>query len=156
VYADRGGMLFTSIPFDKGWTVKVDGQTVETRKAFGAFLTIDMDAGDHVVDFSYFPEGLKFGGLITAGSLVILISLWFLRRELEKRKARERMLRIRRMQRQPDEEHEDEGEFEELPDIDEEVEEIPDEMRESDTEDPDMPESEKHINHIKQTTEEQT
>lgn len=41
--------------------MKVDGQKVETRKAFGAFLAIDVGAGDHVIDFSYFPEGLKPG-----------------------------------------------------------------------------------------------
>ncbi len=31
VSAAKAGMLFTSIPFDKGWTVKVDGEKVETR-----------------------------------------------------------------------------------------------------------------------------
>ena len=50
---------------------------METRKAFGAFLAIDVSAGDHVIDFSYFPEGLKTGGLISGGSIVILILLWF-------------------------------------------------------------------------------
>ena len=59
VSAAKAGMLFTSIPFDKGWTVKVDGEKVETRKAFGAFLAIDVSAGDHVIDFSLFPGGLK-------------------------------------------------------------------------------------------------
>ncbi|MFQ8776626.1 MAG: YfhO family protein [Roseburia sp.] len=65
--------------------MKVDGQKVETRKAFGAFLAIDVGSGDHVIDFSYFPEGLKPGVLITGGSIVILIFLWFLRREMERR-----------------------------------------------------------------------
>ena len=158
VTADRAGMLFTSIPFDKGWTVKVDGQKVETRKAFGAFLAIDVGAGDHVIDFSYFPEGLKPGVLITGGSIVILIFLWFLRREMERRRDRARMLRIRRMQREAEEEeeHADEDEFEEIPELDEETEESSDEMEEPDSEIPDMPEPEKHINHEKQTTEEQT
>ena len=158
VTADRAGMLFTSIPFDKGWTVKVDGQKVETRKAFGAFLAIDVGAGDHVIDFSYFPEGLKPGVLITGGSIVILIFLWFLRREMERRRDRARMLRIRRMQREAEEEeeHADEEGFEEIPEIDEEPEENLNEMEKPDSEIPDMPESEKHINHKKQTTEEQT
>lgn len=45
---------------------------------------IDVGAGDHVIDFSYFPEGLKPGVLITGGSIVILIFLWLLRREMER------------------------------------------------------------------------
>ena len=156
VTADRAGTLFTSIPFEKGWTVKVDGQKVETRKVFGAFLAIDVGSGDHVIDFSYFPEGLKPGVLITGGSIVILIFLWFLRREMERRRDRARMLRIRRMQRESEEERVDEEGFEEIPEIDEEPEENLNEMEKPDSETPDMPESEKHIDHKKQTTEEQT
>ena len=136
--------------------MKVDGQKVETRKAFGAFLAIDVGAGDHVIDFSYFPEGLKPGVLITGGSIMILIFLWFLRREMERRRDRARMLRIRRMQRESEEERADEDEFEEIPEIDEEPEESSDEMKVPDSEIPDMPEPEKHIDHKKQTTEEQT
>ncbi len=75
--AAKAGMLSPRSRLIKGWTVKVDGEKVETRKAFGAFLAIDVSAGDHVIDFSYFPEGLKTGGLISGGSIVILILLWF-------------------------------------------------------------------------------
>ena len=114
-----------------------------------------MGAGDHVIDFSYFPEGLKPGVLITGGSIVILIFLWFLRREMERRRDRARMLRIRRMQRESEERVDEEG-FEEIPEIDEEPEENLNEMEKPDSETPDMPESEKHIDHKKQTTEEQT
>ena len=53
------GTLLTSIPFEKGWTVKVDGQKVETRKAFGAILAIDVGSGDHEIYFSYFTDVLN-------------------------------------------------------------------------------------------------
>ena len=120
VSAAKAGMLFTSIPFDKGWTVKVDGEKVETRKAFGAFLAIDVSAGDHVIDFSYFPKGLKTGGLISGGYIVILILLWFLRREMERREARKRMEQIRNMQQEAEDDPDEEPEFEEIPDLDDE------------------------------------
>ena len=120
VSAAKAGMLFTSIPFDKGWTVKVDGEKVETRKAFGAFLAIDVSAGDHVIDFSYFPKGLKTGGLISGGSIVILILLWFLRREMDRREARKRMEQIRNMQQEAEDDPDEEPEFEEIPDLDDE------------------------------------
>lgn len=120
VSAAKAGMLFTSIPFDKGWTVKVDGEKVETRKAFGAFLAIDVSAGDHVIDFSYFPDGLKTGGLISGGSIVILILLWFLRREMDRREARKRMEQIRNMQQEAEDDPDEEPEFEEIPDLDDE------------------------------------
>ena len=120
VSAAKAGMLFTSIPFDKGWTVKVDGEKVETIKSFGAFLSIDVSAGDHVIDFSYFPKGLKTGGLISGGSIVILILLWFLRREMDRREARKRMEQIRNMQQEAEDDPDEEPEFEEIPDLDDE------------------------------------
>ncbi len=98
----------------------MDGEKVETRKAFGAFLAIDVSAGDHVIDFSYFPKGLKTGGLISGGSIVILILLWFLRREMERREARKRMEQIRNMQQEAEDDPDEEPEFEEIPDLDDE------------------------------------
>ena len=87
---------------------------------------------------------------------MILIFLWFLRREMERRGDRARMLRIRRTQRESEEERVDEEGFEEIPEIDEEPGENLNEMEKPDSETPDMLESEKHIDHKKQTTEEQT
>ena len=84
VNTDSRGTLFTSIPYDKGWTVTVDGQQVETRKIFDAFLAIDLPAGNHTIEFSYFPEGLAPGLAITGGALVILLLIclvkWLLHR----------------------------------------------------------------------------
>lgn len=65
VDAGTGGTLFTSIPYDGGWTVTVDGQERQPQKLFGAFLGIEMDPGSHVVELSYMPEGLKEGALIS-------------------------------------------------------------------------------------------
>ena len=98
----------------------MDGEKVETRKAFGAFLAIDVSAGDHVIDFSYFPEGLKTGGLISGGSIVILILLWFLRREMDRREARKRMEQIRNMQQEAEDDPDEESEFEDIADLDDE------------------------------------
>lgn len=84
VNTDSRGTLFTSIPYDKGWTVTVDGQQVETRKIFDTFLAIDLPAGNHTIEFSYFPEGLAPGLAITGGALVILLLIclvkWLLHR----------------------------------------------------------------------------
>ena len=93
-----------------------------------------MSAGDHVIDFSYFPDGLKTGGLISGGSIVILILLWFLRREMDRREARKRMEQIRNMQQEArkrmeqirnmqqeaEDDPDEEPEFEEIPDLDDE------------------------------------
>lgn len=73
VNADRAGLLFFSIPYDKGWTIWVDGKKVEPYKIFDTFLSVHMTAGTHEVSLKYMPEGLKVGGSITAGSILILL-----------------------------------------------------------------------------------
>lgn len=66
-------LLFTTIPYDKGWTVKVDGQEVETRKIADTFLGIELSAGEHEITMEYEPEGFILGIWISTGSLVLLL-----------------------------------------------------------------------------------
>ena len=68
IVADTPGVMYTSIPYDKGWSVKVDGNSVTARPLFDTFLGIDLSAGAHTISLSYEPEGLRTGAVITAGS----------------------------------------------------------------------------------------
>jgi len=72
VEADKEGALFTSIPYDKGWTVEVDGQVQEIQKMFDAFLSVNLTEGTHTIRCSYEPQGLRTGAWITLGSGLIL------------------------------------------------------------------------------------
>lgn len=65
----EGGTMFTSIPFDKGWKVWVDGRQVQTRPVFEAFLAVDLAPGEHKIRLSFEPQGLKQGAAITGISL---------------------------------------------------------------------------------------
>lgn len=60
-----GQTMFTSIPYDEGWTVKVDGKEVEYYAIGEAFLGVDMEPGEHTVEMLYVPKGLKEGIIIT-------------------------------------------------------------------------------------------
>ncbi len=89
---NEDSVLFTSIPFDEGWTVRVDGVTVETQSFGDAFVCVPMTAGEHQVEFSYSPCGLKEGILISASCALLLllyvsIKIYFLNRYRSKNKA---------------------------------------------------------------------
>ena len=73
VNADQAGLLYLSIPFDKGWSIKVDGKEVEPYKIFDTFLSVHMTAGTHDITLEYMPQGLKTGGIITLISVLILL-----------------------------------------------------------------------------------
>ena len=69
--------MFTSIPYDSGWTVKVDGQKVETESIDGTLLYIHLSAGDHTVEMTYTPTGFIPGFIITAVSCLIFVVIFF-------------------------------------------------------------------------------
>lgn len=71
----EGGTMFTSIPYDKGWNVWVDGAAVSGRPVFEAFLGVDLEPGEHKIRLSYEPQGLKTGAVITGVSAAAVAAL---------------------------------------------------------------------------------
>ncbi len=71
------GVLYTSINYDTGWSVYIDGEKVgrESIHALGqgALLGVDITKGQHTVTLKYTPEGLFLGILISAITLVIML-----------------------------------------------------------------------------------
>ena len=76
----EGGVVFTSIPYDKGWTVKVDGKAVQTFAAGEAMLAFGMEAGEHTVEITFFPRGLALGLACTFVGAALLILLCVLQK----------------------------------------------------------------------------
>ena len=67
-------ILFTTIPYDKGWSVKVDGKKEKILKLYDAFLGVKLEEGEHEIELSYFPPGLKIGSVVSMISLVMFIA----------------------------------------------------------------------------------
>ncbi|MDD4415076.1 MAG: YfhO family protein, partial [Oscillospiraceae bacterium] len=81
----ENGVLLTSIPFDKGWAVTVDGENVQTFAAGDAMLAFSVDAGEHKVEIRFFTVGLIPGVITSLVSLVLLILLLiFINKKVDK------------------------------------------------------------------------
>lgn len=82
VNAPQSGVMMTTIPYDAGWKVKVDGKEVETFGVAEALLAFSMDSGEHTVELTFVPDGLWLGIGATAFSLIalVLLVLWTRRR----------------------------------------------------------------------------
>ncbi len=65
--------LFTSIPYDEGWSLKVDGKAAKYYAIGETFIGIDMTPGQHTIEMVYYPRGLKIGMIISAFSWIVLI-----------------------------------------------------------------------------------
>ena len=79
VKANSNGILFTTIPYEKGWTARVDGVIVDTEKCLDTFLAIPITAGTHKIELTYIPDGLMPGLWITLGSILFLVCITMLR-----------------------------------------------------------------------------
>ncbi len=77
VTADEDGILFTSIPYDQGWHVKVDGQSVKADTVDGALLHIPLSAGMHTVEMYFIPQGFVLGAVISGLSCLIFVVIYF-------------------------------------------------------------------------------
>lgn len=69
------GLFYTSIPYEKGWTAKVDGKAVEITPVGKAMLAFDLTAGTHTVEISFMPAGLVPGVAISIVGLALLIAI---------------------------------------------------------------------------------
>lgn len=63
-------VLFTTIPFDKGWQVFIDGKKVAIPLFDEAFLTVPLPKGTHEVTFVFYPQGFKIGAALFVGCLL--------------------------------------------------------------------------------------
>ena len=77
VSAKKDGILYFSIPYEKGWTVYVDGRKARTTPVLNAMLGAEVSAGDHEIELKYSPEGFR-PGLIVSGSSLLLFVLFAL------------------------------------------------------------------------------
>ncbi len=73
---NNDALFFTSIPYDKGWTVKVDGKEIAEDNYVAlneAYLCFNIPAGSHSVELSFMPQGLLLGAGISALTVIALI-----------------------------------------------------------------------------------
>ena len=73
--AEEDQKLFFTIPYDKGWTLYVDGVKTELSKTASLFMSADVSAGEHTYELKFFPEGLTTGIIAGVASLFIFAAL---------------------------------------------------------------------------------
>ncbi|MBM7834098.1 YfhO family protein [Clostridium sardiniense] len=71
-------ILYTSIPYDQGWTVSIDGNEVPKIKLLDSLIGVSVPNGVHEVEFKFVPEGLYLGSMISivALGLIIIVCLY--------------------------------------------------------------------------------
>ncbi len=73
VSVDKEKLLFFSIPYDKGWTLMVDGNKVRTERVNMGFTGAVIPKGKHIVELEYNQPLLLVGSIISIICWAIII-----------------------------------------------------------------------------------
>lgn len=74
--AKENHLIQTSIPYDAGWKIHVDGQEVEGFQTMDALLAFRVaDVGEHTLTLQYMPDIYVLGFALSVGGLTVFL-LW--------------------------------------------------------------------------------
>ncbi len=76
ITADREGVLLLTIPYDRGWSARVDGKPVDIYAIDDGLMALDLTAGDHEIKLKYTPPWFNRSLLISLASAILLLILY--------------------------------------------------------------------------------
>lgn len=80
-------LVFFSVPYEDGWSAKVNGKDAIIEKAHVGFMAVRAPKGEEsIIEFNYYPPGLNLGIYISSVSLFAFIFYYFLSKKSTKRK----------------------------------------------------------------------
>ena len=92
---DKEMLLFFSVPYDRGWSATVNGETVLIERVNYGLSAVRVPAGEAVVRFDYWTPGLTEGLALTAAGLIMLSLYLCIGAVIKSRKDRETVLPYR-------------------------------------------------------------
>ena len=69
----KSTMIMYSVPYDCGWSVKINGKRAKIEKVDDGLMAINVNKGKNKVEFKYTPPGLKIGTVVYIISLIIVL-----------------------------------------------------------------------------------
>ncbi len=79
---EENPLVLTTIPFDRGWHVYVDGTEVEVTETVDALLSFRVSPGTHTVEMNYMPDcyvlaaGISLAGVVFLAGTTIIVTVW--------------------------------------------------------------------------------
>lgn len=80
--AGYDGYIYTSIPYDEGWKVYIDGSEVETFVVANSMMAVPVKHGTHKVTMKYSPKSTKLGLAVTAGTWLLIAAGYLIKKFL--------------------------------------------------------------------------
>ena len=80
VNAEKDGVLYTSIPYEKGWKLYVDGEKTEIQPLENAFIATPLTMGEHSIVLKYTPYGFVSGMVVSIAALIAFVLVIIMQR----------------------------------------------------------------------------
>lgn len=71
--SEKGGFLILSLPYNEGWNVKINGNSVVKYKVNAGFIGLIIPPGNCFLEMYFTPAGLKQGAVISISGFVLLV-----------------------------------------------------------------------------------
>ena len=73
VTAEKDRILFTSISWEPGWTIWVDGEKTEPVELVDALIGIPVTEGTHTIEMKLFPKGMALGIVLSVLGIAAVV-----------------------------------------------------------------------------------
>nr|WP_231852565.1 YfhO family protein [Streptococcus sp. DD13] len=90
--SDKKRSILYTIPFDKGWSARLNGTPVPITAAQTGFMKVDIPKGKGEVVLTFIPEGFKTGLLLSMSGIVLFVGYHLLRKKKSRLKRRNSQL----------------------------------------------------------------
>lgn len=76
--SEGDGLLFTTIPWDEGWRIEIDGKRAELVKTADSLIACRITEGEHTVELRYLPTNYIVGFTVSTVGIVGFAGAWVL------------------------------------------------------------------------------
>lgn len=73
VNTSQDALILSTIPYERGWSLLVDGERAEIAPYQDAFVSIPVTAGPHTIELSFQAPGIVTGGILSGTGLAVFI-----------------------------------------------------------------------------------
>ena len=78
IIAKQNQIMFTSIPYEKGWQIEVDGKKVEPKMLLDSLIGIEVPEGKHTVTMKFMPSYFIISIIISIVGLGLMILIFII------------------------------------------------------------------------------
>ena len=69
--------LYLSVPYDKGWSVKVNGKKIKPELVGNCMMSLPLENGENTIEMGYHVPGLKAGICLSVVGAAVWAAIWW-------------------------------------------------------------------------------